>query len=253
MTVHLFIPCYLDQYAPHAAQALCYLLDRLKVPWYYPDQQTCCGQFAFNAGDWPAARRLMRHFFKVFSGPEVILCPSASCVLTIRRHYAHLVETPSDAFHLKRLQPLVLEVSEWLSAHLPLPFSLAFPGRLFLHQSCAARQLGILPELKNLLSLTANLHVLEISPAYSCCGFGGLFSLKRPDLAQAIGLNYLRAVQALRPEALLSPDLGCLLHLQGLLPTLKWDVPLHSTVEFICRSMDSPGDAFLPPFSFPHP
>ena len=66
----------------------------LKVSWNYPTAQTCCGQFAFNAGDWPAARRLMRHFFKVFSGADAIVCPSASCVLTIRRHYPQLVETP---------------------------------------------------------------------------------------------------------------------------------------------------------------
>ena len=236
MTLQLFIPCYVDQFAPQVAHALCSLLDKLKISWNYPAAQTCCGQFAFNAGDWPAARRLMRHFFKVFGGADAIVCPSASCVLTVRRHYPQLIETPADAVHLKRLQPLVFEFTEWLSSLLPLPFPLTLPGRVFLHQSCAARQLGILPQLQHLLALVANLQVVEISSAYACCGFGGLFSLKRPDLAQAIGLNYLKAVQTAGAAALVSPDVGCLLHLQGLLRTNGLTLPVYHVAELIYQA-----------------
>ncbi len=236
MTVQLFIPCYVDQFAPQVAHALCHLLDNLNISWHYPADQTCCGQFAFNAGDWPAARRLMRHFFKVFSGADTIVCPSASCVLTIRRHYPQLVETPTDAAHLRRLQPLVFEFSEWLASLLPLPFSLTLPGRVFLHQSCAARQLGILPQLKHLLALVADLQLVEISSAYSCCGFGGLFSLKRPDLSQAIGSSYLKAALSTGAEALVSPDVGCLLHLQGMLRTNSLTFPVYHLAELIYQA-----------------
>jgi L-lactate dehydrogenase complex protein LldE len=239
MTVQLFIPCYVDQFAPHVAHSLCNLLDDLNISWIYPSSQTCCGQFAFNAGDWPSARRLMRHFFKVFNGANVIICPSASCVLTIRQHYPHLVETPADAVQLRRLQPLVLEFSEWLSSCLPLPFPLHFAGQVFFHQSCSARQLGILPQTESLLGLVSNLQLLKISATYSCCGFGGLFSVKRPDLAQAIGLNYLQAVQATGAEALVSPDVGCLLHLQGLLRAEGLSLPVYHIAELICQSRQS--------------
>jgi L-lactate dehydrogenase complex protein LldE len=242
MTVQLFIPCYVDQFAPQVAYSLCNLLDKINISWNYPARQTCCGQFAFNSGDWPAARRLMRHFFKVFHGNDLIICPSASCVLTIRRHYLHLIDNPTDAAHLRRLQPLVFEFSEWLTSLLPLPFPLSCPGRVFLHQSCAARQLGILPQLKDLLDLVANLQFVEISSSYSCCGFGGLFSLKRPDLSEAIGSNFLSAILDTGPTALVSPDVGCLLHLQGIVRTSRLTLPMYHLAEFICQSIKISGD-----------
>jgi L-lactate dehydrogenase complex protein LldE len=175
----------------------------------------------------------MRHFFRVFSGPDPIICPSASCVLTIRRHYPHLLENAADAAHLRRLQPLVFELSEWFLSLLPLPFPLTLSQRIFLHQSCSARQLGILPHLKKLLGLVANLQILEISSAYSCCGFGGLFSLKQPDLSQAIGSNYLKTVLNTGPDALVSPDVGCLLHLQGILRHTHLTLPMYHVAEII--------------------
>jgi L-lactate dehydrogenase complex protein LldE len=237
MTVQLFIPCYVDQCAPHVAHSLCNFLDNLNIDWNYPDAQTCCGKFAFNAGDWTAARRLMRHFFQVFSDAEPIICPSASCVLTIRHHYPQLVETPADSANLRRLQPLVLEFSEWLFSLLPLPFPLTFPGKVFLHQSCAARQLGVLPHLKNLLGLVANLQLVEISSAYSCCGFGGLFSLKQPVLSQIIGSNYLKAVLSTDPVALVSPDVGCLLHLQGFLRNTNLNLSMYHIAELLHQAV----------------
>jgi L-lactate dehydrogenase complex protein LldE len=236
MTMQLFIPCYVDQYTPYVAHSLCSLLDNLNIPWNYPDTQTCCGQFAFNAGDWPAARRLMRHFFKVFDGAEIILCPSASCVLTIRHHYPQLIENASDAAHLQRLQPLVYEFTEWFSSLLPLPFPMTFPGRVFLHQSCSARQLGILPPLQKLLGLVADLQLAQISSAYSCCGFGGLFSLKRPDLSLAIGANYLKAILSTGATTLVSPDVGCLLHLQGMLRQTNLRVEMYHIAELIYQA-----------------
>ncbi len=237
MTVQLFIPCYVDQFAPHVAHTLCNLLDKLNVSWVYPADQTCCGQFAFNAGDWHSARQLMRNFFKVFDGDDIIICPSASCVLTVRRLYPQLVETASDAVQLGRLQPLVLEFTEWFSSLLPLPFPMHFPGKVFLHQSCAARKLGILEQLKQLLVLVSNLQLQEISSTYSCCGFGGLFSLKRPDLAQAIGSNYLKAVQGTDAEAIVSPDVGCLLHLQGILRAKGLNYPVYYVAELIFQAL----------------
>ena len=106
----------------------------------------------------------MRHFFQVFNTIEPIICPSASCVLTIRRHYPLLVETPGDAANLRRLQPMVFEFTEWLSKLLPLPFPLTWPGRIFLHNSCSAKQLNILPNLKHFLGFIQHLQFTELTP-----------------------------------------------------------------------------------------
>ncbi len=231
MTVQLFIPCYMDQFSPQIATSLCELLDRLNIPWNYPPDQTCCGQFAFNAGEWPSTRGLMRHFFQVFNNDDPIVCPSASCVLTIRRHYPRLVETPADAANLKRLQPLVFEFTEWLFKLLPLPFPLSWPGTIFLHHSCSARQLGLLPKLKHFFSLIDGLQVIHTASDYSCCGFGGLFSLKCPDLARAIGSKYLQVVLRSDATAMVSSDSSCLSHLQNSLANDS--LPMYHLVEFI--------------------
>ncbi len=231
MTVQLFIPCYIDQFSPQVATSLGEFLHKLNIPWNYPPDQTCCGQFAFNAGEWQSARRLMRHFFQVFNNNDPIVCPSASCVLTIRRHYPRLIETPADAANLKRLQPLVFEFTEWLFKLLPLPLPLSWPGKIFLHYSCSARQLGLLPILKHFLSLIAGLHVIHTPPDYSCCGFGGLFSLKCPDLARKIGSKYLQVVLRSDATAIVSPDSSCLSHLQNSLT--NGNLPMYHLVEFI--------------------
>lgn len=233
MTVQLFIPCYIDQFAPHVAHSLCNLLDKLNISWNYPAAQTCCGQFAFNAGDWQSARRLMRHFFQVFNECQPIICPSSSCVLTIRRHYPVLVENSADAANLRRLQPLVFELTEWLRPLLPLPFPLVWPSRIFLHHSCSARQLHIMPVIKKLLGSIQHLQITELPTYHSCCGFGGFFSFKNPDLALAIGANYLRTALAANPTALVSPDTGCLLHLKKLLQIHRLELPMYHLVELI--------------------
>lgn len=235
MTVQIFIPCYVDQFAPQVAQALVNLLERLRIPWSYPRAQTCCGQFAFNAGEWSAARRLMRHFLDVFQDAETIICPGASCVHTIRRHYPRLVENATDATRLQALLPAVRDCSEWLAGLGPLPWPLVFPGRVFLHQSCTARQLGSLGPLRDLLGRVAGLELRELSPAQACCGFGGLFAAKRPDLSQAIGANYLAAIRATDADVLISPDVGCLLHLQGFQGQYP-PLPAYQVVEFIQRA-----------------
>jgi L-lactate dehydrogenase complex protein LldE len=233
MPVQLFIPCHIDQFSPQVATSLVDFLDSLHIPWNYPSDQTCCGQFAFNAGEWQSARRLMRHFFQVFKKDDPIICPSASCVLTIRRHYPRLIETAADVANLRRLQPLVLEFSEWLCKLLPLTFPLSWSGQVFLHYSCSARQLGILPELNRCLSLINDLQVIHSAADYSCCGFGGLFSFKCPDLAREIGQKYLQVVMDSGASALVSPDKSCLSHLQKTLGTANF--PMYYFVDFFTK------------------
>jgi len=214
--VRLFIPCYVDQLAPAVGQAVLGLLKRLEMTWSYPTAQTCCGQFAYNAGDWSGARGLMRHFLRVFAGPGTILCPGPACVRMVRRHYPFLAQTPDEAAGVDRLAAQLFDLTEILSARLPLPFPLTWPRRVFLHQSCAARELGLLPILERLLTGVSGLELCTLPPAYACCGFGGLFAVKQPELSQAIGWRYLQAVLATGAQVLVSPDVGCLLHLGGI-------------------------------------
>jgi L-lactate dehydrogenase complex protein LldE len=216
LALNLFMPCFLDQCAPVPAAAVAAVLDRLGLAWDYPPEQTCCGQFAHTLGDPATARRLMRHFLRVFAAAEGIVCPSASCTHMVRRGYPELAQDPAERQAAEALAGKTLELSEYLDRRGPLPWTPRFDGSLVLHRSCKARQLEALPGAARLLSQVAGLRLLEVSPYYSCCGFGGVFSLRRPDLAGEIGEAYLEAVAATGAQGLVSLDYSCLMHLKSL-------------------------------------
>jgi L-lactate dehydrogenase complex protein LldE len=233
VTLKLFIPCFIDQYAPPIGQAVVQLLERLGVPWEYPPAQTCCGQFALTVGDLATARRLMGHFLRVFEGPETILCPSASCGQMVRGHYPDLARDARERREIEAVSGRVRELSEWLLERGPLPWTPQFTGSLVLHRSCKARQLGVLYSAARVLSQVRGLKLLEVSPYYSCCGFGGVFSLQHPPLARDIGAAYLQAVLATGAQGLVSLDYSCLLHLRGVAQARGMDLRFLHLVELL--------------------
>jgi L-lactate dehydrogenase complex protein LldE len=229
----LFIPCFLDQCAPHVARAVVAVLERGGVPWEYPEDQTCCGQFAWTAGDAATARRLSRHFLQVFAGDVPIVCPSAACTYMVRHCYPQMAADPAERRALEALACRVMELGQWLAGRPPLPWTSRFKGALVLHQSCKARQLGVLPQAKQVLSQVAGLELLEISPYYTCCGFGGTFSLQHPELSREMGEAYLTAVAATGAAGLVSLDYSCLLHLQGLGVPAARDLKFYHLAEIL--------------------
>lgn len=241
MTLYLFIPCYIQNLAPQVAEALIRLLDFWGVPWHYPPEQTCCGQFAFNEGDWRGARRLMRHFLAVFAPAGRIICPGASCVFMVRHCYPQLAATPQETGLVARVRERLVDFSEWLVQHRPLLPWEKFTGRLLFHQSCAARRLGLQPRLREILGWLSGVAWQQVPDTYRCCGFGGLFALKQPRLSQAIGLSYLEAAAATGATGIVSTDSGCLLHLQGLLAGQGRSWPTWQLVEFLASFLTAAG------------
>jgi L-lactate dehydrogenase complex protein LldE len=218
------------------ASAVAGLLARLGVAGHYPEEQTCCGQFAWTAGDPATARRLMRHFLRVFAGPETILCPSASCTYMVRHCYPQLAEGPRESRAAAALASRIMELGEWLDAWGPLPWTPEFDGSLVLHQSCKARQLGVLDGAREVLSQVKGLKMITISPYYTCCGFGGTFSLQHPGLSRDMGEAYLAAVSATGASGLVSLDYSCLLHLQGLSVGPARDLKFYHLAEILAMS-----------------
>ncbi|MEJ5330406.1 MAG: (Fe-S)-binding protein [Desulfobaccales bacterium] len=240
MRLALFLPCVVDQWAPDVGLAVARLLNGLGISWHYPEEQTCCGQFALTAGNLPAARRLMRHFFRVFGGAEVIICPSASCTLMVRRHYPRLAETRAETRLARDLAARTSELGEFLAGMGPLPWKPQYPGALALHRSCKARQLGVLSHARRLLSQVQDLSVMEVSPFYACCGFGGVFHRQHPALAAEIGRAYLEAALATGATGLISPDWGCFLHLQPLAARENLPLTFHHLAEVLLRLKSAP-------------
>ncbi len=236
MSLQLFIPCFVDQCAPQVAGAVVELLARWGLAWEYPEEQTCCGQFAWTAGDAATARLLLRHFLRVFAGAGTILCPSASCAYMVRHVYPQLAEGPDEQRAVAVLAARVMELGQWLAGLGPPPFASRFNGSLVLHQSCKARQLGILPPIREVLARVAGLELLTISPYYTCCGFGGTFSLQQPEISREIGAAYLAAVAATGAAGLVSPDYSCLLHLQGLGVPAARDLKFYHLAEILAMT-----------------
>jgi L-lactate dehydrogenase complex protein LldE len=233
MSVKLFIPCFMDQFAPELGETVARLLDGLGLDWDYPPEQTCCGQFALTVGDLATARRLMRHFFRVFGGAEAILCPSASCTLMVRHSYPGLAQGRQEQRQADSLAARTWELSEWLAAQGPLPWKPAFAGALAVHQSCKARQLGALPKAVQVLTQVEGLRLTEVSPFYACCGFGGVFKAQHPELARIIGGAYLEAAAATGATGLVSLDYSCLLHLKSVAAERRLTMGLFHLAELV--------------------
>ncbi len=234
MSLQLFIPCFLDQGAPRVAAAVARLLEQLGAAWEYPPDQTCCGQFAWTVGDLNTARRLARHFLKVFGqGRDPIVCPSASCAYMVRRAYPELAEDPGERRAFEELAARTWELGEWLAAQGRLPWTPRWAGRLILHRSCKARQLGALAAATQVLGQVAGLTLSEVSPYYTCCGFGGTFKVQHPDLSQAMGEAYLAAVRETGAAGLVSLDYSCLMHLQGVAAALGWEMEFRHLAEVL--------------------
>ncbi len=233
MRLKLFIPCFMDQLAPEVAEAVCGLLTQLGVSWDYPRDQTCCGQFAFTAGDSGTARRLMRHFLQVFQGGEPVLCPGASCACMVRQGYPQLAEGAREEEQVAVLGARVLELSQWLLRLGPLPWTPSFQGALVLHRSCKARRLDLLAGAARVLSQVKSLTLLEVSPYYSCCGFGGTFRVQHPDLSREMGEAYLEAVRETGARGLVSLDYSCLLHLKSVAAGRGWDLEFFHLAEIL--------------------
>jgi L-lactate dehydrogenase complex protein LldE len=233
MSVNLFIPCFIDQLAPEIGGALAKLLTRLGVPWDYPRDQTCCGQFAWTVGDMATARRLMRHFLRVFAEAEVIVCPSASCALMVRHNFLKLAEGLKERRQTEDMAARTWELSEWLAAQGPLPWTPDFSGALVLHHSCKARQLGALAGASRLLAQVRGLTVKEVSSNYACCGFGGAFKYQHPDIARTIGEAYLEAVQETGASGIVSLDYSCLMHLRSVAAARNLNLSFYHLAELV--------------------
>jgi L-lactate dehydrogenase complex protein LldE len=227
LQVALFVPCYVDQLAPATGLAAARVLERAGCRVRYDPRQTCCGQPLLNAGAAREARRLARLHLERFAGSEAVVCPSASCVATVRHRFAELgVGGDGEG---ARLRARTFELSEFLVRELGCTdVGARFPHRVALLQSChGLRDLALgapseaaapgepgPPEL--LLRAVAGLELVLPERPDECCGFGGVFAVKFPELSARIGRARLAALAATDAEFVTGTDTSCLLHLDGL-------------------------------------
>ncbi len=219
----LFITCLVDQVMPEVGVATVRLLRRAGRRVAFPEAQTCCGQPFFNSGFLPEARRLARQTIEALEPYGAVVAPSGSCTAMIRVEYVHLLaDDPSWHARAVRLAEKTFELSEFLSQvcrWMPAsPRGGEDPSAVTYHDSChMCRLLGLRDEPRTLLR-AAGRRVEEMAESDRCCGFGGLFSVRLPEIANAMSREKLDQARASGASTIVTADPGCLLQLRGLAP-----------------------------------
>jgi L-lactate dehydrogenase complex protein LldE len=227
-TVALFIPCYIDQFYPQIGQSTARILTRLGVPVVFPEEQTCCGQPAFNSGYWEEARRVVRHFCRTFEAHQFIVCPSGSCAAMCRVFFGHvdpdqrIVDVGARVFELTEFLVEVMGVTD-TGAY--------FPHKVTMHSGChGRRELGLLEQPLRLLRNVEAAEYVELPNIEECCGFGGTFSVKMPGTSLAMGRTKVENIGKTGADVVCSVDISCLMHVAGIMqrdPAMKHVRAMH--------------------------
>lgn len=228
MRVGLFIPCFVDQLFPQAGIAMVTVLRRLKIDVDYPAAQTCCGQPAFNTGYWDDARQLAQRYREIFAGYDAVVCPSGSCTAMVRNFYPELgVEAPAT-----------FEFAEFLVKKLGVTdVGAKFPARVTYHDAChALRELRLKDEPRQLLRHVRGLELIEMAEAETCCGFGGTFSVKFPQISYAMDEVKCLSIQQTGAEYVVSGDSSCLMQIGGYLQRHKSPVKTIHLAEILAST-----------------
>lgn len=226
MRVSLFITCYNDTLFPDTGKAVVRVLERLGHSVEFPRAQTCCGQMHYNTGYQAEAMPLFERFVEQFRQAEVVVVPSSSCVAMMRDHYPLIANEiarkdgrPELVQEVEALLPRIYEFSEFLTQKLGLEdVGAYFPHRVTYHASChGLRNLLLGDGPRRLLQKVRGIDLVELTGLEECCGFGGTFAIKNPDVSSAMLAEKLSAVLDTQAEICTACDNSCLMHIQGAL------------------------------------
>lgn len=215
--VALFVTCLVDLLYPEVGEATVALLEREGVTVEVPDAQTCCGQPPFNSGFHDDARRLARTMLDAFEGAEAVVTPSGSCAAMVRSYYPHLFDGLPEYPRTVALAAKTFELSEFMVDVLGvLDVPGAWRGRVTYHDSChGLRELGLRGQGRRLVESIDGVELVEMARPDMCCGFGGTFSVRLPDLATAMADDKIDQTEATGAAIVLTGDTGCLMHVAG--------------------------------------
>jgi L-lactate dehydrogenase complex protein LldE len=218
--VSLFVTCMVDQLFPQTGMAMALVIERLGYAVDFPEDQTCCGQPAFNSGYRAEARAVARHFLKTFEASECVVVPSGSCTAMVTHHYAELFhKEPETLARVQALAARVWEFSTFLTEVAGVEdVGARFPETVTFHDGChGLRELGVKSAPRRLLAHVRGLELREMQPAEECCGFGGTFAVKFPELSTAMTRTKIEAIERTGARAVVSLDPSCLMQIQGAL------------------------------------
>jgi L-lactate dehydrogenase complex protein LldE len=216
--VGLFVTCLVDLMRPSIAFSALKLIEAAGYTAVVPESQTCCGQPGYNSGDTEAARMLARKLIAEFERFPHVVAPSGSCAGTVRTHYPDLfADEPEWRARAQALAAKTFELTQFLVDvagvdRVPGDFT----GSVTYHDSCSGlRELGVKRQPRALLDSMPGVRRIEMPDCEECCGFGGLFSMKYPDISGAIVQRKCDSIRGSGAYAVALGDLGCMMNIEG--------------------------------------
>jgi len=244
--VGLFVTCLVDLHRPNVGFAAIRLLERAGYEVVVPDAQTCCGQPAFNSGDIRSTEAIARTVIEAFEGLDPVVAPSGSCAGMISAHFPELFEDDEPwRTRAKALAARTVELTSFLAgqerdigatgadrvAH--------YPGVATYHDACSGlRELEIRSQPRDLLEEVEGLELREMEDTEVCCGFGGTFCVKYPDISERMVSDKAALAKQTGADTLLGGDLGCLLNIAGRMHRLGEPMKVYHVAEVLADMCD---------------
>lgn len=218
--VSLFIPCGVDTVLVEVGQATVNLIEALGCRTIYHEEQTCCGQPAVSGGYKKLARQLAKRFISIFEKDDLIVSPSGSCVLTVKKEYPRLLaDEPDWQRRAIDVGSRLFELSQFITDVLgKAEIGGVYHGTVAYHESChLLRGLGISEQPKKLLQSVEGTTLIPLKNADVCCGFGGQFAARYPDISENLVKAKVSSFLAANADILIVSEPGCLLNIDGYL------------------------------------
>ncbi|MGO1119553.1 (Fe-S)-binding protein [Rhodovibrionaceae bacterium A322] len=241
--VGLFITCLVDLHRPVVGFAAVKLLEQAGCRVEVPLGQTCCGQPAYNSGDRNDTEVIALQVIDKFEEFDFVVAPSGSCAAMLKDHYPKLFEKdPNLRTRAEALSRKTFELVSFLTDVLGKgDVEARFDGKVTYHDSCSGlRELKIKSQPRQLLASVSGLEMTELHDSEACCGFGGTFCVKYPDISNKIVSLKAENVQKTGADTLLAGDLGCLLNMAGKLKREGSDVKVRHVAEVLANMADQP-------------
>lgn len=239
--------CLVDLLYPDVGEATVALLEDAGCDVEFPAAQTCCGQPAFNSGFHDEARRVAATLLDAMEGIDAVVSPSGSCAGMVRAQYPHLFAGTPNEGRARALAARTYELTEYLVDVADVATSGGrWDGRVTYHDSChGLRELGLSGQGRALVRGVDGTELVEMSRPDLCCGFGGTFSVRMPDVATAMADDKLVQATATAADVMLAGDSGCLMHLQGRIQRSGAPIRAMHVASFLALArglLDTPGE-----------
>ncbi len=239
--VGLFVTCLVDLFRPTVGFAAVSLLERAGCVVEVPMAQTCCGQPAYNSGDKEDAKDLAKRVIALFENFDYVVAPSGSCAGMIREHYPRLFADDPETHHrAEHMGHRTYELVSFLVDVMGMSaVDAEYAGTVTYHDSCSGlRELGVKEQPRKLLKSVKGTKLVELPGAETCCGFGGTFCIKYPDISIRMASDKTEDIAKTGADTLLAGDMGCLMNMAGRLSREGRPVRVRHVAEVLAGMTD---------------